>query len=407
MRGLLTLFLFTLQLHAQSFLIESIKIKSDKATIAPEAILVAAGLANGQKVTQQEIEAAARKLVDTGYLAFASFNYQTREVNGQQMAALTFEVTEAPRNTDVLLDFPGREQAELFQKLKDNHKFFTGPMPASDSATKLAVKELEELVGAPVETMLENDLQSHKNTLVFHLQYAPQIEAIEVAGNRTVSGSTVLGTITRLGVGQPYSDRRFRRLVELNVRPVYERLGRLEVQFRWLPPMIKDSAVTARFEIDEGQLYRLGNIRMAGETIEPDQMLISGQFVKGVANWEEIERSARKTLEPLRAQGYLGASVRILKNLRAEAGLVDITVEVKKSQQFIFGSLRVEGLPESDQKLAQTNLRLKVGEPYNDIYLRAYLRDYLTLISNKSKDLTQEMVARPGTSFIDLVWKFK
>ena len=395
------------QLQAQSFLIESIQIKSQQLTLPPDAILAAAGLKKGQSATVKEVEDAARRLVDTGYISFANFSYQTKEASGVQVAALTFDVTEAARTMEVLLDFPNLDQAALFKQLAARGKFFTGTMPPSDAATQLALKEIEEVVGAPVDTTLENDLHTRKSTLVFHLRYSPQIQSIEVSGNRTVSTATVLGTITRLAVGQPYSDRRFRGLVEMNVRPVYERLGRLAVQFRWLPPVIQENAVIARFEVDEGQLYRIGSISMAGEAVDPGKMLQAGEFAKGIANWEEIERAARRTLEPLRSQGYIAASARIIRNLRPEAGLMDLTIDIKKAQQFIFGGLKIDGLPESDQLTAQKNLQLKVGEPYNEVYLREYLRDFLSIISNKNKGLTQELLTRPGTNLIDLVWKFK
>ena len=408
MRGILTLLFVVCQIHAQSpLVIESIEVKGDRLTLPLDGVLASAGLKKGQPVTQKDIEEAARRLVDTGYLASVNFNYQTRDLKGRQSMALTFEIIEAPRDTEVLLDFPGVTQESILAKLQTAQKFLFATIPGSDAATRYAVKELEEIVGAPVDTMVESDLHTRHNTLVFHLRYTPQIESIEVSGNRTVSNATVLGTISRLGVGQPYSDRRFQRMVELDVRPTYERLGRLEVQFRWLPPIVKDNAVTARFEIDEGQLYRMGNIKMAGEAIEPDQMLLHGGFPKGIANWTEVERSARNTLEPLKALGYLSASARIVRKLRPEVGLVDLTIEVRRAQQFLFGGLRVEGLPEADRQLAQADLHLKAGEPYNDIYLKAYAKDFCTRISNKEKTITQEMNTRQGTNMIDLVWKFK
>ena len=111
--------------------IESIEVKGDRLTLPMDAVLASAGLKKGQLVTQKDIEEAARRLVDTGYLASANFNYKTSELNGRQSMALTFDISEAPRETEVLLDFPGVTQESILAKLQAAGKFLSATIPGS------------------------------------------------------------------------------------------------------------------------------------------------------------------------------------------------------------------------------------------------------------------------------------
>src|SRR6202021_1611766 len=133
----------------------------------------------------------------------------------------------------------------------------------------------------------------------------------------------------------------FRRLLELNVRPLYEELGRLTVAFpRVNMTDAAEGAVTVTAAIDEGPEWRLGKVRLTGEELPLPDMHEAARFAYGApANWKQFMASVDKMERALQRDGYITVSAKAVRSFHDSTQIVDVNVEVKKGPQFVFGDL--------------------------------------------------------------------
>jgi outer membrane protein assembly factor BamA len=153
-------------------------------------------------------------------------------------------------------------------------------------------------------------------------------------------------------------------------------------------------------EVDEGPVYQLGNVQIAGDGLDVGDLMKQAAFQTGkMANWRLVEASIERIQTALKTQGFLGASIKQNRVLLA-ANIADLTLSISKGRQYFFGQLTLLGLDEELEKAARLKWKLAPGAPMNETYVTEYLK---SLYSDKrlpaGKKISRDMkvdLTQPG-----------
>jgi outer membrane protein assembly factor BamA len=198
-------------------------------------------------------------------------------------------------------------------------------------------------------------------------------------------------------------------MLESNLRPLYEDLGRLTVAFPHLKAASTgDAAVAITAEIDEGPVWRLGKVDLNGEALPVAQMRDAAQFAEGApANWKQFLASIQKMEQVLKRDGYIAETARPVRSFHDSTQVVDVAVEVSKGRQFRFGELHIDGLgPDERQRLAGL-WKLPGGAVMNELYIGEFLHSVLLALPGKFKTVRSSLHARAGTNVVDVTITFR
>ena len=379
------------------------------ARLPAAGVIAASGLRKGQTVTRTQLKAAAQKLIDTGF--FTSVNY--RYIPKGAGYALTFQVAEQPAGP-IVLDIPGRDAVRLWQELKSADALVDSQMPDNERALAYYKRVIEAALAKsnhPDEVVLrtEADLNTGKTMVICRPAHLPKIAAIHFEGNRAIAEGPLQDAMAKVALGQGYSERDFRRMLELNLRPLYDELGRLTATFpRVSMSGAGNAAVTVTAGIDEGPVWRLGKVVLTGEALPLADLVEAGHFAYGApANWKQFSRSIETMEDVLRRDGYIQVSPKPVRSFHDASQTVDVNVEVAKGPQFLFGELHIEGLDPSTQQRLAALWTLQRGAPMNQLYANEFIRSAMPVLRGRFKSVTQQLQVRQGTKVVDVTFKFK
>ena len=382
--------------------------------LAAAAVIAASGLRKGQTATRAELDAAAQKLADTGFFTSVSYRYDPKAVGGVTGYALTFQVSEQPALAPVELDIPGQDAEHLWQQLKTADGFMDRQMPNNDRASayyKRAIEAVLRKSNHPEEIVMKNeaDLQTHKMAIVCRPANLPKIAAIRFEGNAAIAEGGLQAAMAKVAMGRDYSERDFRRMLEFNVRPLYEELGRLTVAFpRMNMARADDAAVTVTAGIDEGPVWRLGKVVLTGDALPLADMHEAVRFAYGdPANWKQFMTTVDKMEQVLRRDGYITASSQPVRSFHDPTQIVDVTVQVKKGPLFRFGELHIEGLDTATQQRLARLWKLPKGAPMNQYYVDDFFRSVLPSLRGKVRTYGSELHVHSGEIVVDVTLKFR
>jgi outer membrane protein assembly factor BamA len=111
--------------------------------------------------------------------------------------------------------------------------------------------------------------------------------------------------------GAQFTERRFKQLLELNVRPLYNEIGHLDAKFSSVTIAPAQGAGTVTTKVDEGPTYSLGTVKIAGDSLDIDQLMKQAAFQSGkLANWRLIEESIERIRIAFKTDGFLFPSIK-------------------------------------------------------------------------------------------------
>jgi outer membrane protein assembly factor BamA len=214
--------------------------------------------------------------------------------------------------------------------------------------------------------------------------------------------------MAKVAMDQEYTERDFRRKLEFNLRPLYDELGRLTAAF----PSVKmadagGGAVAVTAAIDEGPVWRLGKVVLAGDALPLADMHDAARFAYGApANWKQFMASVNKMEQVLRSDGYITVSSKPARAFHESDPVVDVTVEVRKGPQFLFGELHIEGLDEGTEKRLAALWTLPGGAPMNQLYIDEFVHSAMNLLRGKFRTFSSGMNIHKGANVVDVTLKF-
>jgi outer membrane protein assembly factor BamA len=376
------------------------------------AVIAASGLRKGQTATHEELDRAAQRLADTGFFASVSYSYDPKTVAGVTGYALTLHVSEQAAVVPVELDVPGQDTEHLWQQLKSADPFIDRQMPNNDRATAYYKRAIEAVLRKSnypdkIVVKTEANVYTGKTWVVCRPVHLSKIAAMRFEGNRAIADGALQAAMAKVAIGQDYTERDFRLLLDLNLRPLYEELGHLTVAFpRVNMSPAGDGIVTVSAAIDEGPAWRLGKVRLTGDSLPIADLHEAARFAYGApANWKQFMAAVDKMEKVLRSDGYLKVASNPVRAFHDSEQVVDVDVEVKKGPQFLFGELHIEGLdPDAQRRLAGL-WKLPKGAPMNKDYIDDFFRSVLPSLRGGVRTHASVMQFRSG-QVVDVTLKF-
>ncbi len=390
-----------------SFPVASIGVQGNSRFTA-EAVVRASGVAIDQNATPKEFEAACNRLVSTGL--FLGARYQFRPVAGRRAYDLFFIVTEETDLYDIRIDIPGTNQAEAWEWLEKNDGLAKPRGPTSTAALDYYKAAIERYLkqqsrAAEVTPRLWADPNTGDVVAIFRPAVLANVAAVRFEGNQAVDAAALQKAIApALGAG--YTEQDFRETLELNIRPLYEDLGRYRVAF----PRVSMEAGVVTVTVSEGQVYRLAAMQVAGDRLPvPLEELAKLAPLRpgGPPSWRKVSQAASAMATSLGKFGYLDASCEPDRDLDDANGRINIVFAIRRGPQYTMGALRLNGLDPASEAHARSIWKLAPGAVLNLEYLQEFARVLMRDDKIRFKRFSMRHEPRQGRNVADVVFTFR
>ncbi|MDX2179364.1 MAG: hypothetical protein SFV18_07220 [Bryobacteraceae bacterium] len=361
---------------AQPRPLEEVLVEGSRAT--PAFVAKIAGLTLESPFGQSEAEAALARVVESGL--FSSVTYRV-EPGKRRGYVLKFSVQEGA-TVAAAIDIPGADDEFLWRSLSQAYPALDHRVPESAKAQQFVAGLLQDLAkeslgGQSVVAELESDLRTGQMLVSMQPQNLPKISTFTFVGAREIAPDRLAAILNKVIGGKGYTDRRFREVVEANLRGAYEEGGMYRVRFpRVGAAKLADGTVRAETEVEEGPKFKLREVAFKGEGIEPDALRKAGRFEKGqIADWSRIQKGIDEAERTIRNAGYLDASAKAQRQLDDVQLTLDVSVTVNRGVLYRFGKLILSGLPPAQEAQVRKSWKLASGEPLDLNYAQKFLRD--------------------------------
>lgn len=350
-------------------------------------VLEIAGLHIGSPVDKAAIEAGCTKLKDSGLFESINYRYAPGPKHGY---ALTLELIDQSSLSNAAIDVPGIDENESWQWLVSRYPSFDHKVPGAGDAQRFLATKLEEHLGAKLEgqhivVRMESDLATHKTIVSFQPETLPRIASLTFTGQSELTSAELAGLMQKIVADQGYTDRRFREIVELNLRRAYEEHGMYRVKFPGITSQkASGSTVAVTTAIEEGAKYTLGDVQLVGDKLPVDAMLKAGKFRKGeVANWTEIQSGIWDLEKPLKRTGYFDARAKPERIFHDDQHVLDIKLSFYMGPFYRFEELRITGLTPALETRARKMWTLQQGDPFDYDYPRDFFKAFFQSVDSR------------------------
>jgi len=342
----------------------------------PEQILAVAGLKTGQMAGRPEFEAARDRLVATG--AFETVGYKFIPAAGEKSYVATFQVTEVEQAYPVHFEGLHVSELELTATLKARDPLFSldhlaATQPVLERYSKwisefMASKGQPEKIAGSVTPASPGDY-----VIVFHPDRPlPVVALVNFRGNHVIPENVLHEAVSGAAVGTPYTEDRFREILNASIRPLYEARGRVRVAFPEIgtEPTTDVKGLRVLVTVDEGESYTLGKLAIQGQTpVHPETLMKDADLKTGdVANYDKVAKGVEAIRKAVRHAGYLDAKVMPDRHIDDGKKAVDVTFFVEPGPQYTMGKLTIAGLDLTAEAEIKRIWTLTEGKAFNPEY---------------------------------------
>jgi outer membrane protein assembly factor BamA len=350
-------------------------------TYTREQVLAVAGLKVGQVAGKPEFEAARDKLMASG--AFETVGYKFVAAAQGKGYAATIQVTEVEQVYPVIFEELRVSQKDLEAALAAKDPLFSmEKMPATQPVLERYVKWIQEFLeskGVPEKVVGSVTVEMPGEfAIVFRpARNLPAVAQVTFEGNHVIPLNVLREAIAGVAIGMPYTEDRFREVLNNAIRPLYEGRGRVRVSFPQIrtEPDKDVKGVNVTVTVDEGQSYELGKVYIDGPSpLDANVLLKAGDFKTGdVANFDRVNQGLERIRVAMRHAGYLEAKVTMERKVDKEKGTVDVAVHVDAGPRFTMGKLNIVGLDLNGEFEIKRIWTMKEGGPFNADYPDLFL----------------------------------
>ena len=360
--------------------IEKLMVEGNRNYAAGQ-VLAVAGLKIGQLAGKEEFDAGRDRLVASG--AFETVGYKFEPGPSGQGYVATFQVTEVEPAYPVRFENLGVPAADLEAMLHAKDPLFsTKKLPSTRPVLDRYVGWLQDYLGskgnAEKLTARLNPVGTDQFEIVFRpARNYPSVAQVTFEGNKGVDQNTLRNAIAGVAIGQPYTEDRFRELLNTGLRPTYEARGYLRVKFlKVRTEPVKDvEGLHVFVTVDEGDVYQLDKVAIDGPTpVSAPALLKAGEIKTGeVANFDKVNEGLEKMRLVLRRAGFLDAKLTPNRVLDDAKKTVAVGIRIDPGTQFTMGKLTIVGLDINGEFEMKRIWSLKEGRPFNPEYPQAFL----------------------------------
>ena len=364
---------------ANKWPIQRIVIEGNKLYTSAQVIGVTA-LKIGQVAGKEEFDAAYNRLLQCG--AFETVSYKFTPATDKTGFVATFQVTEVEPAYPVKFEQLGVPAAALDAVLRVKDPLYGARIPATKPILArytawvqefLASRKLTEKIAGRVTAVGPDQF-----VILFRpARNLPAVAQITFDGNRAISGTLLREAIGGVAVGQPYTEEKFRSLLDTSVRPLYEARGRIRVAFPKVrtEPAKDVEGLQVFVTVVEGESFELGDIAIEGPTpVRPADLLKGGDLKPGdLANFDVVNQGLERMRGLVRRAGYMQAKVTAARKIDDGKKTCGLAVHVETGPLYTMGKLAIDGLDLYGEAEIKRMWAMKEGKPYNADYPDTFL----------------------------------
>jgi outer membrane protein insertion porin family len=419
-------------------LVEEVEFRGNRR-IPDESMRLWVQTREGDPYSPQQIQRDLRTVLAQGYFDDAKVFTEEGARGGIRVI---FEVREYPVILDI--DYPGLKSVSESDVLEEWRKRSVGlskeaqldPVKAQRAAA--AIRDLLAARGRPDAKVTPEREEVSPTAVLLHftVEEGERVRVAEIAfeGNEAFSDGKLrrqmklvkeAGLISGLTDKDIYDKEKLQYDLE-RVRFYYGDNGYIAARFG--EPVVeeagqvgsgvpliggKDRGLKITVPVEEGKVYRVGQIRIEGETVYPEEVIkaVVGLKEGDIMRASRIQKGVYEDLKKLYGErGYLQFEPSFTPELKdnpanPEEGIADITIAVEEGKSFIVRRIEFKGNTFTRDNVLRREIPLNEGEAYNQ-----RLWDYSLLRLNqlgyfneiKETDADVRTNERAGTVDIDL-----
>lgn len=386
-------------------------------------VMEASGLKIGDMISPEVLDAAADKLMQSGW--FKTLGYTVRTANNE--ASVTFKVEEAARNLPVVFEnFVWFSEAEIARAIRQDVPFFDGTAPEAGTTTEKIAAALQRLlsqkkVGGRVEHMPYTDTKG-KQEILF------TVEGVKIpVCSLHFPGATAISEGDLIKASQPllkadYSRKDAGGFALYTLFPLYRHLGYLRAEFEEPTAAIEESSsrcaggVAVTIPVDEGLVYSWNAAEWSGNQALTTEELTAALGMKDgeLADGLKIDNGLKEVRKAYGKRGYLAAALKDSSVFDDPARRVSYRFSVTEGPRYFMGNLIINGLSTEEAERLRTKWTLGSNAVYDASYLDNFrvtdLREFMAGLAQRTGSRAKvEVEIKPNTQkqTVDVTISFK
>ncbi len=373
-------------IHAQTgeSIVGNVKIEFvDIRNVSDEAILARLEIREGMPFSQNLVDRSIRNLYNTRLFDF--IEAQSEDLPGGQVEVV---FTVQARYKISRIEITGNDRAKS-RRLRREISIRIG-QSIDERRIRRDADKLTEYYRDKGYTEVRVDYRIDRNetsgegtvTYVINEGLKLKIEEVIFVGNTAFSSRKLKGGMETkrrwflswlTGSGR-FDEVEFQEDLE-KLRALYMSEGYLDVSIPESNVSLdypKPGKIVITIRIDEGRQYRVGEIKLEGNTIFPTPVLYASlQLLPGdVFSPEDLDDDVEMVTNIYGSVGYLDTSVRPDRRANIETGDIDLVYNIRESDKFEVESIIIEGNTKSKSIIIIRELALSPGRTFNMIYMK-------------------------------------
>jgi len=352
--------------------IETVRVTGSKL-YNEAAIIAITGLRTGEMLDEGKIESGRDKLLANGAFTNVSFRYDPAP--SKKGYVVTFDVDDLEQLFEYRFDRLDADDAKLRAYLKQREPLFDKRIPGADTVLARFRAEISEYLKSqnkPAEVQGKVTTDAGEPVVLFSPPgQMPAVATVTFTGNKVVTLTELQNKIHPVAVGSQFRETRFRELLEIGVRPIYESRGRLRMKFTKVEskPSTEVKGLAVTVAMDEGESFSFGEARVTGMPgAEPALIKAAALPQSEVADMQLVAAAQTRLERFLRAASHMAATVHADRQLDDKERLCYITFQIVPGPKYTFGKLTYQGLDLFGEAEIKRIWTMKSGEPYNGEY---------------------------------------
>lgn len=337
-----------------------------------EELMAAAGLKKGAALTQAQMNADTKRLMDTGFFENVSFTF-----NGQD---LVFQISPSTLLVPYELEnVPYITVADLDTRLRAHFPLYRGKVPAEgtfldDVRGELQAALKEKGIAAEITTAPFTDPKLLTITRETFSITSPDISigAIDLSGTSPDFAPLTQRAMAHI-TGDAYSVEGSLSLIETSLNNIYGERGYLAASYQITPeatPIVDAAGVHIPFRVSvtEGAPYKLAAVHLA-----PDLIVTQDAFDKQarlhpgeIVSLTRLRAGLEYITSQYHNKGCMHAEVHAEPALDRTAGSVSYTITADPGPTFTMGSVRVVNVQDDLRDALQAAWKMRAGEVFNE-----------------------------------------
>jgi len=346
-----------------------------------DQILAVAGLKVGQLAGKEEFDAARDRLVASGFFEMVAYKFDPAPNQNGEVG--TFQVTEVDAAYPARFEELGVPAAELEAMLRGKDPLFsTANLPPTKQVLDRYVSWLQEYLASKGSA---EKLAAHVNTIgpekfeiVFRpARNLPSVAQVTFEGNQAISQQDLVEAISAVAVGSFYTEDHFRELLNTQVRPRYDAVGRVRVAFPKVrtEPAKDVQGLHVFVTVEEGEVYQLSKVAIVGPSpLRPEDLFKAGKIPTGeAANFDRVNEGLERMRKALLHAGFMEAKVSAERTIDESKKTIELGIHLDPGPRFLMGKLIVLGLDLNGEFEMKRIWSIKEGKPFNADYPQIFL----------------------------------